>query len=398
MLRLSYLSKRPGIGCAIKQTPDDFIVQEIDQYGTVYEIDKEVGQKWKNPEDYVMAVLQKKNWTTQDAAQAVTALLRVSRQRASFAGSKDRRAITTQLLSVLGSTPERMRDLKIKDIRILGAWYWDRPVRLGDLIGNRFIIHVPESMDRGSHVSEIYDELKGLSPNYFGEQRFGNRWNTHLIGKHILKRQFAEAVMEYLTRLADEPEEVKDARMKLAQTHDYKNALKEYPKYLKYERVMLAHLAKTPNDHIGALRRLPRALGLMFIHAYQAHLFNTLLSQRIEEKNVFDVEKGEYRCGINWYGFPDTSRINGRYPVGRIIGHSIKPNEREQKLLEEEEIRPSDFMIKQFPELSAAGDYRPYLIPIKDFSFKSGKFMFELPAGSYATVVMREFMDNKPSA
>lgn len=397
MMRLSYLSSKEGIGCSIKHTPESFVVQEIDLYGNLYEVDKEVGQKWKNPEDYVLAVMQKKNWTTHDAAKAITALLKMGRQRASFAGMKDRRAITTQLISIFGANPERLKELKIKDLRILGAWYWDRPVKLGDLLGNRFVIHVPESAGKDMHVSEIHKELGGLSPNYFGEQRFGTRWNSHIIGKHILRRQFDEAVTDYLTRLADEPEEVRDARMRLAQTHDYKAALKEYPKHLRYERTLIDHLSKSPNDHIGALRKLPRALCLMFVHAFQAHLFNAVLSQRIEEKTVWDAEDGEYRCGVDWYSFPDVTRVDGKYPVGKIIGHSTKLNGRERELLDVEGIKTSDFMIKQFPELSSAGDYRPYLIPVKGFSFKDGKFMFELPAGSYATVVMREFVDKKAS-
>jgi tRNA(Glu) U13 pseudouridine synthase TruD len=133
----------------------------------------------------------------------------------------------------------------------------------------------------------------------------------------------------------------------------------------------------------------------MFIHSYQAHLFNTILSDKISEGSIFDLESGEYRCGVNWYSFPDVMRINGKFPVGKIIGYETKINEREKRLLDEEGITPAEFKIPQFPELSSRGSYRPYLVPIKDFEFKKGTFVFELPPGSYATIVMREFLDKK---
>lgn len=379
----------------MKQLPEHFIVQEICLDGTVYELDVEVLPKWKKKEDYVVAVVQKKNWTTHDAAKAITALLRMSRKRASFAGSKDRRAVTVQLISIFGADLERVKEIKIKDVRILGAWYWDRPTGLGDLLGNRFTIRCPDVVEKEDVVAAIYSELGGIVPNYFGEQRFGLRWNTHLIGKYILKRQFAEAVNEYLTRIKEEPEEVKEARMQLAQTHDYKAALKEFPLHLRYERALLNHLAAVPNDHVGALRRLPRALCQMFVHAYQAHLFNTILSDKISEGGLYDIEEGEYRCGVNWYSFPDVMRIDGKFPVGKIVGYETKVNERERKLLGEEGVNVSDFVVRQLPEISSPGTYRPYLVPLKDFEFRKGTFTFELPAGSYATSALREFVDRK---
>jgi tRNA pseudouridine13 synthase len=395
MLRLSYLSKTGGVGCTIKQEPEHFIVEEIGLDGEIYEVDRFVQPKWKEKEDYTIVVVQKKNWTTHDVIRAITALLKMSKKRASFAGSKDRRAITVQCISIYNADVESVKKLKIKDVAILGAWYWDRPIHLGDLLGNRFTIYVPETVDQSELISNIYSELGGVVPNYFGEQRFGARWNSHLIGKYLIKRKFADAVHEYLTRITEEPAEVKEARLRLAQTYDYKTALKEFPQYLKYERILLNHLVTAPNDYIGALRRLPLALCLMFIHSYQAHLFNTILSDKISEGSIFDLESGEYRCGVNWYSFPDVMRINGKFPVGKIIGYETKINEREKRLLDEEGITPAEFKIPQFPELSSRGSYRPYLVPIKDFEFKKGTFVFELPPGSYATIVMREFLDKK---
>jgi tRNA(Glu) U13 pseudouridine synthase TruD len=109
------------------------------------------------------------------------------------------------------------------------------------------------------------------------------------------------------------------------------------------------------------------------------------------------IDEGDYECSKNWYGFPEIERINGTFPVGKIIGYSSKPNEREKEILDGEGIKTENFKIKSIPEISSAGSYRPFLIPIKNFKFEYEKnlYEFELPSGAYATIAMRELLDKK---
>jgi len=122
---------------------------------------------------------------------------------------------------------------------------------MGDLLGNRFIIGVDTNFNwPEKRVNDIYSELEGVSPNYFGEQRFGKRGNTHEIGKKIIMGNFEDAVMDYLTKFDEiEPEEVRYAKVQFSSNLNYKQALKEYPKYLKYERIIISHLLKNNNDY-----------------------------------------------------------------------------------------------------------------------------------------------------
>ena len=151
--------------------------------------------------------------------------------------------------------------------------------------------------------------MNGKFPNYFGEQRFGStRKNTHRIGERIVKGDFEGAVTEYLTNSDGEKNDsASTARKQLLETEDYAAALKNFPKHLRLERSMLAHLAETPEDYIGALRRLPRNILLMFVHALQSYIFNICISERIKNGEI-SCEEGEYFCGENEFGFPDINK------------------------------------------------------------------------------------------
>ena len=79
-----------------------------------------------------------------------------------------------------------------------------------------------------------------------------------------------------------------------------------------------------------------------------------------------------------------------------LIGHSYYKKSRFdyyiKKILEEESIFPKDFFIKDFQELSLDGGFRNTSINIQDFSISKNIIKFQLPRGSYATIVIREIL------
>lgn len=400
--KLAYLTKIKGIGGIIKSQPEDFIVEEITKEGEVLSIDK---QYLKEDEKglFTRFILQKKGWTTEGALRRIGDALNVGKKRFSYAGSKDKIAITTQLASAFKVEKEKLLSLQLKDIKILSAWYAAEKIKLGQLLGNHFTIKLREADVNGeTNVKKIYCELNHRFPNYFGPQRFGsNRRNTHIVGEHLVNSRADLAVIEFLAGSCEreEREEARIARENLKNTNDFALALREFPKSLTLERSILHHLVKYPRDYVGALRRLPRATLLLFMHAFQSKLFNLTLSERIKEGEI-KKEKGEYYCGES-LGFPDISKkIEGRgkkniYLVGKIIGYETKTNEREKEFLLKLGIKTTDFKLNFMPEISTKGSYRLLLAPLKDFSFNNGIFIFSLPAGSYATIALREFVDKK---
>jgi tRNA pseudouridine13 synthase len=397
---LAYLSRTPGIGGAIKSAPEDFLVEELAPDGTIFEFDRQTA----HPDEsgpYLHFVLQKNNWSTSSAISEISKRLHTSQSNFNFAGSKDKLAITTQLASVRGSSKEAILGMRIKDISINGVWSALGRVQLGDLLGNRFTIRVRDASDGAADkVAAIADELGGRFPNYFGEQRFGSsRRNTHLVGEKLLKGEVEDAAIMYLCDSEGEMHaEATLARKELVETRDFVRALQSFPRHLRLERSMLAHLAKRPDDYSGALCSLPRNILLMFIHAYQSDLFNRLLSERlIEGGGALELEEGEYFCG-DTLGFPDLNKTEGEgWISAKLIGYNTPLNRREKELFDTLGIQKDAFRMKAIPEIASKGTYRTLLAPLKDFNFNGDTttFSFALPSGSYATVAMREFMDSK---
>lgn len=397
---LAYMTRTEATGGKIKTIPEDFIVEEILPDGTVLETNKAT-QRESSSGDFTRFVLQKKDWTTEEAIRRIAMALRIHPSRFSYAGSKDKTSISTQLVSVFRINEDRILRLNLKDITILGAWKCDEKVRIGDLLGNRFKIAIREiDSSAGEAVSKIHGELNGLFPNYFGEQRFGTiRKNTHKIGEYIIRGKYREAAMSFLCDSEGETDsDSVVARNDLRETEDYKKALREFPNRLTLERTMLEHLEKYPNDYANAFRKLPRGILLLFIHAFQSHLFNVLLSERISEGDVV-AEDGEHYCEER-HGFPDLrlrSSSETRWIAGKIIGYGTELNDREKTLLERFDLKKSDFDIKGIPEISSKGTYRLLFSPLVDFYFIDSTFRFSLCAGSYATVALREFIDRSKS-
>lgn len=398
-MMLSHLSPSPGVGGLLKSAPEDFLVEEIAPDGSPYAIDERI----LHPDSggaYTHFVLQKTNWSTSSAISEIAKRLRTGHHALNFAGTKDKLAITTQLASVRGDRKAELLALNIKDISINGAWGATDRVHLGELLGNRFTITVrgADAAEASRRVDAVSAELAGAFPNYFGEQRFGSsRRNTHLVGAKLLEGDLEGAAMMFLCDSKGENNEFAVlARKSLAETLDFAKALGEFPRHLRLERSMLAHLERSPSDFAGALRRLPRTTLLLFVHAFQSDLFNCLLSDRLSE-GPLELEEGEYFCG-EAHGFPDVSRTEAEgWICGKIIGYGTPLNEREAALLENMGVAKDAFRMDALPELRSKGTYRTLMAPLKDFKFNGDTttFSFSLPAGSYATAAMREFMDAK---
>jgi tRNA pseudouridine13 synthase len=389
---LTYLSKSPGIGGRLKCAPEDFLVEEIAPDGAVYELGMPFSRS-DEPGKFVHFILQKKDWSTSSALSELGAHLGLSHKNFNMAGTKDKVAITTQLISVSGTTKERILGTRIKDISINGAWDALERIRLGDLLGNRFTILVRDAAeDSDERVARIASELDKTFPNYFGPQRFGStRKNTHLVGQKLLQGDLEGAVISFLCDGEGEKNELAiKVRKNLSATRDFSAAMKEFPKHLRLERSMIEYLAKNPDSFANALRKLPRNILLLFVHAYQSHLFNITLSARLSE-GPLELEEGEYFCRET-LGFPDIAKMDAEgWICGKLIGYGTPLNERESALLTEVGIQKEAFKMKSLPEISSKGSYRTLLAPMKDFNSRGDRFRFSLPSGSYATMAMREF-------
>ena len=65
------------------------------------------------------------------------------------------------------------------------------------------------------------------------------------------------------------------------------------------------------------------------------------------------------------------------------------------KILEQEEITPKDFFIKEMQEVSSEGGFRQAAIHCSDYSSYETSVEFSLSRGSFATILLRELMKPK---
>jgi len=403
----------PGIGGKLRRTPEDFAVDEISVLPPEFPDGK-----------YVVARVWHRNWEANRLVRRLASNLRVGRGKVGFAGTKDGRSVATQLMS-FDAPIDAVAELTIPDVKIIDPYRARRMVTIGDLIGNKFVIRVAE-IDDGAKAPEVcgsvkarLDELGGF-PNFFGPQRFGSvRPITHLIGKDLIRGDFEGAVMKYVANPSDEESEANTARATLQETRDFQRALTEFPTKLTFERTIIGHLAEQPGDYLGALRRLPRNLLMMFVHAYQSFLFNRMLSERIRRgMSIRLPEIGDLVLPLNKTGLPDhddpvlvddrtlpkalaACRDRKAFVSGLLYGSESKfaegqMGEIERRVVEQESIERPDFQIVGLREASSSGTRRELLAIYKDFSMAFGQgevtFSFTLNKGCYATALLREFM------
>ncbi len=410
-----YLTSTPGLGGTIKASADDFVVDEISSPPPPA-IDGR----------YTVVALRVRNWETNRLVRELARALHISRRRIGFAGTKDKRALTTQLFSFENVPPEAIKALRMKDLEVLDVSRSDRPLEIGDLVGNRFQIVVRDLAVAADRANSIAEETArqirsfGGFPNFFGIQRFGSvRAITHVVGRHIVRGEFKEAVQTYVANpIEGEGSESYEVRAALRDTGDVHAALRSYPKSYGFEKAILNRLASSPDDYVGALQVLPFNLLLMFVHGYQSYLFNRVLSERLRRGlPIHEPVAGDLVLPADRRGLPDRDRTidvtcdnldrvadrcrEGKAWVSAILFGSESEfaggevGQIEKAIVATEGLRPEDFIIPDIPRISSKGSRREILAPLHDFSIRptAGELnlSFASSRGSYATCLVREF-------
>ncbi|MBI4448914.1 tRNA pseudouridine(13) synthase TruD [Candidatus Woesearchaeota archaeon] len=314
----------------LKVKIEDFIVEEIPDV-TLLEEGK-----------YTVFELEKKDTNTLDAIYYVAQRLKVEPERITFAGSKDKKAITRQWCSIQGDYRKWINSIESPHLKTSFKGYAQDPVHLGDLKGNRFQLMIRNIEHRPKPMMVFV--------NFFGEQRFGS--HNAEIGKHLVRKDFEHAMLL------------------LARTHTpFRESLNDY-------------LIHHPRDYVGALRRIPLRLLKFFVHGYQSLLWNEVARALVAKKVVVS------NIQVPLIGFGLSQKSKYRQYIDPILGR--------------EEIRTEDFIIKQLPELSAEGGYRRIFADVKRLELGEcetdevypGKCKvrcsFELTRGSYATVFVHQ--------
>jgi tRNA pseudouridine13 synthase len=333
----------PGSGGVVRHTPEDFQVDEVPAY-----LPSGAGS-------HLYLRIEKRGRTTRDAVRTLAHALGVPERDAGWAGMKDRDAVTTQWLSFPATKEDPdPASLAAPGLRVLEVSRHGNKLKAGHGRANRFAIAV-----RGGDLARAAAAAEALAarglPNFFGPQRFGVEGRNAEVGRALL---LGEATPE--------------------------------AKRAKRDRF---------------LRRLS-------LSAYQSSLFNRWLAERMADGLFATAVAGDVLKKLDTGGLftCEDAAVDGPRvacfevsPAGPMFGHKLRPAAgdalaREARLLAAEGIALADFArgggetegTRRPARLRVAVELEPLPAPEDGYLAR-----FELPKGSYATVVLRELMKSE---
>lgn len=413
---LAYLTADlPGIGGDIKQRPEDFIVTELPLYEPCGE------------GEHLYLFVEKTGLTTMEVVARLARKLGIKDRQISYAGLKDKHAITRQLFSIHlpGSASEDMQRVALlqgEPYTILWADRHNNKLRRGHLLGNRFDIRIrnvdPTAVIRAKRVLDTL--VKTGVPNYFGPQRFGYLGDNHLVGRALIKRDFPEALKQLLGNAQQCTHAPTLEARQAFDTGDYPLAMERWPRTLRYERQALGALAhgKSISKAIYSISEPQR---LFYASAAQSYLFNQVLSQRVgegtfaqllpgdlamkhENHSVFTVDQAQ----ADLENAPDGRVATGSVsPSGPMWGSDLLLAQERAGALELSALDAFDVprdLIETCP--LTKGSRRSLRVMIQDTDISGGvdehgnfvRLEFVLGKGAYATVVLRELIKGDVAA
>ena len=388
-----YSTRFEGIGGSIKLKNEDFKVLEL----LVDSISNDISSFPDKSYRFPVFLLHKSGM---DSNHAIIEIYNQLGTKIKVLGIKDSKADTTQYAT---SEDKKFREGRTTHTNLTLLGYSRQLLKKSHIMGNQFQIKI--SNVSKTDISNFITEIRNI-PNFYGLQRFGSkRLVTHLVGREIIKRNFKRAIELFLCYTTEyDTQFSKEIREKCRDPNNYGRVVKIVPRGMDLERNILQALING-KDYIGALRSVPINIRRLFVHAFQAYMFNQTLSGIIEDgefinncsKNdfCFKLENSLTLGKLLKYTGQDSSNL---VPAMHLPGYSLKPTEGriERNLLlimKEENISPKDFYLKEMQELSEEGGFRQLPLLVNDFSYSDNLLInFKIPIGSYATILLRELM------
>lgn len=331
MTELPFAHGGPPLLGLLRATPEDFIVDEI------------LGFEPSGDGEHVLLNVRKRGINTDWLAGQLAQFAGVKRQAVSYAGLKDRHAVTSQTFSIQlpGKDEPNWGDFPEAGVDILSSRRHLRKLRRGALKGNAFRITLREVNGDQARAEACLEAIAAQGvPNYFGEQRFGRE------GRNTER---AAAFFQG--------------------------------------------------------RKVSRKQQGMLISAARSQIFNDVLARRVERGNWNQIIAGEACCldgSHSWFVADEvTPELLQRaatfdiHPSGPLWGSDNLPSSGECASLERSIAEQHPVFTDGLARQRMDHDRRPLRLRPVNLSWRwldnhALQISFELPAGSYATALLRE--------
>ncbi len=314
-----------------------------------YRVDEELGIEPTGEGEHAFLRIRKRNLNTREVAQKIGRLARVRQRNVSYAGLKDRNAITSQVFSVHmpGMPDADWRQLEDDQLQLLLATRHSRKIRRGALRGNHFSLKIRQCQLNESIVARRLRQIADHGvPNYFGPQRFG----------------YAGSNLPQARSMFD-----------------------------------------------GAMESVDRELKSLLLSTVRSHLFNQVLSARVADGSWNQVVPGDVMIVAGGRGqFPadepdqllkERAEIQEVHPSGPLCGRpgrSLRPGLKAAEL-ENTALADEGRWQQGLIRFGLEQGRRPLRLKVQNLQWQYSsqvlRLTFSLPAGSYATTVLRELLD-----
>jgi tRNA pseudouridine13 synthase len=380
----------------VKRQPEDFQVEELST------VDPSRGGR------FTLYRLSKRGLGTIEAIDLICRRWNLSSRRVSHGGLKDRHAVTTQYLTIADGPRRSLRDrsFELEPVGLISVPYGPQHFR-----GNRFRIAL-----RDLPASRASESLGGLAslpldglPNYFDDQRFGSLGESGQFIAHAWLKGDHERAL-WLALAEPTPFDRSGTRAQKAVLRQFWGRWSEAKTRLERSstRSIVTYLVDHPTDHRGAFARMRRELRTLYFSAFQSHLWNVLLSGAIESA----TQPGQRVCVRLKSGpviFPRTLLTDQHESLGRLVlplpsARTPCPEgplgEVVEKVLAPFELNWNDLRVRHLKDVFLSKGTRAAMVVPQGLTYslqddelhprrKALKLDFELPKGSYATILVK---------
>lgn len=384
----------------LKCQPEDFVVEELPQ------LPAQGGP-------FALYRLQKRSMGTPEALAAIVERWQVPRKRISYGGLKDKHAVTTQYVTI-HQGPRKHLQQRSLDLQYVSQVA--EPFTAQHINGNRFTIVVRNLT--GVELTTAAHNLADLSnrglPNYFDDQRFGSLgYSKEWIAKSWCRGDYERAL--WLALADAHPDDRSNEKKQKQILRDHWGRWVECKELLErsHRRSIVTNLAdkeaagKAP-DFRSAFGCLNCDLRGLYLSAFQSALWNRLLTAVLKQR--FSADRLSEFSLASGPGFfitgltaAETSELTATVlplpsarhkleegPIALLLNEILAAEGLEQRELRVKYPRDSFFSKGQ----------RAALIPLGAIQTSSGsdelnpkrqqlKLSFELPRGSYATMLIK---------